>query len=99
MIKPEPGGRMKRWPLYAAITYVLVSVIGLTVVPEAPKVTDSGIKIVQYYRDHANAVRVFTWLWAISLIPLTLVLAQLRTRLVRAARDVMLFGAIGLIST
>jgi hypothetical protein len=99
MIKPNRGWQMRRWPLYAAIAYVLVLVIALTVIPEAPKVTDSGVKIVQYYRDHGESVRFLTWLSTLALIPLALLLAQLRSRLVGLGREVMLLGLIGVFST
>jgi hypothetical protein len=90
---------MKRWPLYAAIAYVLVSAIALTVIPEAPKVSDSGAKIVAYYRDHANGVRTLTWLFTVAFIPFALLLAAVRSRLEGISRDVLLFGAVGVVAT
>ena len=55
---------MKRWPLFAAIAYVVLLFAGLVVVPAAPEVTASGARLVRYYRDHGDGVRVVTWPWS-----------------------------------
>lgn len=88
---------MKRWPLFAAIGYVVLLFAGLVVVPAAPEVTASGARIVGYYQDHADGVRIAMWLSAWSMVPLALLVAHLRSRLVGMSRDVMLLGAAGLI--
>src|SRR6516165_3010843 len=90
---------MKRWPLYAAIAYVVLLFIGLVIVPAAPEVSDSGAKVVRYMQDHADAVRLFVWLGAWSTVPLVLLIAALRARLRGTARDVMLLGAVGVVVT
>ncbi len=95
----DPGGfGMRRWPLFAAIAYVVLLFIGLLVVPAAPEVTASGAKLVRFYRDHDTGLRVVTWLGTLSMIPIVLLLAHLRTRLTGAGRDVMLLGAAGLVT-
>jgi hypothetical protein len=48
---------MKRWPLFAAIVYVVLLFAGLFVVPAAPEVTASGARLVRYFRDHGDGVR------------------------------------------
>jgi hypothetical protein len=88
---------MKRWPLFAAIGYVVLLFAGLVVVPAAPEVTASGARIVRYYQDHADGVRIAMWLSTWSLVPLALLVAHLWSRLVGMSRDVMLLGAAGLI--
>ena len=87
-----------RWPLGAAIAYVVILAVGLFAVPAAPGVGASGARLVRFYQAHGDGVRFATWLSAVSLIPLALLLAHLRSRLHGTARDVMLFGAVGLLS-
>ena len=88
---------MTRWPLFAAIAYVILLFAGLLVVPAAPEVTASGARLVRYFHDHAGGVRVVTWLGAWSMVPLVLLVAHLRSRLAGMGRDVMLLGAAGLV--
>ena len=95
----DTGSRGQRWPLVAAVSYVVILVIGLFVAPASPGVGASGARLVLFYQAHAGGVRFITWLSAVSLIPLALLLAHLRSRLHGAARDVNLFGAVGLISS
>ncbi len=85
----------RRWPLYAAIAYVVVVLVGLFAVPAAPEVTASGARVVRYYQDHGDGVRIATWLATISAIPFVLLVAWLRSRLSGIGRDVLLFGAVG----
>jgi hypothetical protein len=88
---------MKRWPLFAAIAYVVLLFAGLLLVPAAPEVTASGTRVVRYYQDHGDGVRVAMWLSAWSVVPIALLVAHLRSRLVGISRDVMLIGAVGLV--
>jgi type IV secretory pathway VirB2 component (pilin) len=88
---------MKRWPLFAAIAYVVLLFAGLFVVPAVPDVTASGARLVRYYQDHGDAVRVVTWLSTVSMVPIVVLLSHLRSRLTGIGRDVMLFGAVGLV--
>jgi hypothetical protein len=90
---------MKRWPLVAALGYVVLVSAGLILLPAAPDVTESGARIVRYYHDHDDGVRVATWLSAWSMVPLVLLVAHLRSRLAGVSRDVMLLGAAGLVVT
>ena len=88
---------MKRWPLFAAIAYVVLLFAGLFVLPAAPEVNASGARLVRYYHDHGDAIRVVTWLSTVSMVPIVLLLSHLRSRLTGMGRDVMLFGAVGLV--
>ena len=90
---------MRRWPLFAAIAYVAVLFAGLFVIPAAPEVSASGVRLVRYFQDHANGVRTVTWLSAWSMVPLVLLVASLRSRLAGIGRDVMLLGAAGLVTS
>jgi hypothetical protein len=90
---------MKRWPLFAAIAYVVLLFAGLFVVPAAPEVSASGVRLVRYFQDHGNGVRTVTWLSAWSMVPLVLLVASLRSRLAGISRDVMLLGAAGLVTS
>jgi len=90
---------MKRWPLFAAIAYVVLLFAGLVVVPAAPEATASGARIVRYYQDHADGVRLAMWLGAWSTVPLVVLIAHLRSRLAGTSRDVMLLGAAGVVVT
>jgi hypothetical protein len=90
---------MKRWPLFVAVGYVVFLFAGLVLLPAAPEVTASGARIVRYYQDHGDAVRVANWLSAWSMVPLVLLVAHLRSRLAGTSRDVMLLGAAGLVVT
>ncbi len=90
---------MKRWPLYAAITYVVLLFVGLFILPTAPEVTASGAKLVHFYREHDTAIRVVAWCGTLSTLPIAVLLAHLRSRLSGTSRDVMLLGAAGLLST
>jgi hypothetical protein len=86
---------MKRWPLFFAIAYAVLVIAALVVVPTAPEATASGARLVRYYHDHGDGVRVAMWLGAWSMVPLVLLVAHLRSRLVGTGRDVMLLGAVG----
>lgn len=88
---------MKRWPLFAAIAYVLLAFSGLFAVPTPPEATASGGELVRYYQDHGDAIRVATWLGTLSMVPIVVLLSLLRSRLTGVGRDVMLFGAVGLV--
>ena len=88
---------MRRWPLLAAIAYVVPLFAGLFVLPAAPEVNVSGARLVRYYSDHGNGIRVVTWLSTVSMVPIVLLLSHLRSRLMGMSRDVMLFGAVGLV--
>jgi hypothetical protein len=90
---------MRRWPLYAAIVYAVLLFVGLFIVPTAPEATDSGVKIVEYYRDHADGVRLIMWLSAWSAVPIVLLIAVWRSRLSGIARDVTLLGGASLVIT
>ena len=88
---------MKRWPLYAAIAYVVLICAGLFALPAPPEVSASGARLVRYLQDHGSGVRLSTWLATWATVPLVLLVAHLRSRLVGIGRDVMLLGAVGLI--
>ncbi len=90
---------MKRWPLLVAITYVVLLFAGPAIVPAAPEADASGVEVVRYFSQHANGIRLAMWLAAWSIVPLALLVACLRSRLVGMGRDVMLLGAAGLIVT
>jgi len=90
---------MRRWPLFAALAYVVLLFAGLVTLPTAPEATASGERIVRYYQDHAAGVRLAMWLSAWSTVPLVLLVARLRSRLVGSSRDVTLLGAAGLAIT
>ncbi len=90
---------MRRWPLAAAISYAIIVGVGLFVVPAAPEVTAPGTTLVAYYTRHAQGVRLVAWLGAISLVPLALLIAHLRSRIEGIGRDVMMLGAVGLVTS
>lgn len=90
---------MKRWPLFAAIAYVVLLFGATAVVPAAPEVTASGPRVARYFADNAGAMRTAMWLATWSTVPLVLLIAALRARLAGIARDVMLLGAAGLVTT
>jgi hypothetical protein len=87
----------KRWPLVAALAYVVPLVIGLFVMPVAPGVTASGRELVAFYRAHGDEVRLGVWVATLTVIPLALLLAHIRMRLVGLAREVMGIGSVSLI--
>ena len=89
---------MMRWPLLAAVAYAAAVFAGLFVAPAAPAVTASGATLVDYYQHHANGVRIIAWLGAVSLIPLALLIAHLRSQLTGISRDITFLGGIGVLS-
>src|SRR5215510_9182741 len=90
---------MRRSPLYAPILYAVLLFIGFAIVPAAPGTTDSGVKLVEYYRLHADGVRLLSWFSAWSAIPLVLLIAAWRSRLSGIGRDVTLLGGASLLIT
>jgi type IV secretory pathway VirB2 component (pilin) len=88
---------MRRWPLLAAIAYVVLLFAGLFALPAAPEVNASGARLVRFYRDHGDGIRVVTWLSTVSMVPIVLLVSHVRSRLTGMGRDVMLFGAVGLV--
>src|SRR5262252_5600641 len=89
---------MRRWPLYAAIAYVILLFVALSAAPTPPGVSASGAKLVRYYQDHGSALRWSGWIITWSFIPFVLLLAALRARLRSYGRDIILFGAVGVIA-
>jgi hypothetical protein len=89
---------VKRWPVLAAAAYVVAVSTGLFLVPSAPRVTASGSTLVAYYQHHGDGVRAATWLGAVSLAPLALLVAHLRSFTTGIGRDVTMLGAVGLLS-
>jgi hypothetical protein len=69
------GSQMKRWPLFAAIAYVVLLFAGLVAVPAAPDVSESGARLVRYYQDHGDGVRFAVWCGAWSTVPIVLLIA------------------------
>ena len=90
---------MRRWPLVVALAYVGVVVIGLFAVPAVPDVTASGRALVGHLQRHADGIRLLTWLGAVSLIPLALLVARLRQLIEGIGRDALLLGAVGLVAS
>lgn len=90
---------MRRWPLFSALAYVALVTLGLFAVPAAPGVGASGAAIARHAAQHAGGVRLTAWLGAMSIVPLVLLVARLRQLVVGAARDVLLLGTVGLISS
>jgi type IV secretory pathway VirB2 component (pilin) len=88
---------MKRWPLFAAAAYVVLLFAGAVLVPAVPDVNASGAKLVSYYQEHGNGVRVATWLSTLAMIPIVLLIAHLRSRVPGSRRDVLLLGSAGLV--
>src|SRR5262249_45190013 len=88
---------MKRWPLLAALAYVVMLVVAASFVPAAPEASASGAKVVRYFQDHGTALRASLWLSTWAVVPLALLIAALRARLTGIARDVMLIGAAGVV--
>jgi len=91
---------MKRWwPLLAAIVYVVATFASVIAVPKAPGVNATGEALVQYYRDHAEAVRTATWLLTWSLVPFVILMAHVRSFLSGLSRDVMLISVAIFVAT
>jgi len=91
---------MRRWwPLLAAIVYVVATFASVTGVPKAPDVNASGEALVQYYLDHAGAVRTATWLLTWSLVPFVILMAHVRSFLSGLSRDVMLISVAMFVTT
>jgi type IV secretory pathway VirB2 component (pilin) len=88
---------MKRWPLFAAIGYVALLFGGAVALPAMPDVNDSGAKLVLYFQDHGDGIRVATWLNTLATIPIVLLIAHLRSRVSGIRRDVLLLGGAGLV--
>jgi hypothetical protein len=86
--------RTLRWPLWAAVIFALLYLAAAFVVPAPPAVTATGDQVVRYYHQHQDAVRLSTWLLAVSGIPFFLFVCWLRTRLRGIAADLALIGGL-----
>ncbi len=85
-----------RWPMLAAVTYALIGVVGLFLLPEAPGVDATGRELVTYISDNSGSIRVVTWLATLALLALVPLVAAIRERLVGLGRDITLVGATSL---
>jgi len=90
-----------RWcALIASAAYVVIVAVGLFAVPAAPGVDASGSRLVSFYAAHASGVRLVTWLGALSLVPLALLVANLRARVTHGvSRDITMLGGAGVLSS
>ncbi len=87
------SGLWRRWPLLAAVAFVLLLAVGHVVVgARPPDVNASGDQVVAYFRDDGAAIRASAWLTIIALLPFGVLVAWFRRQVRGAARDVLLLG-------
>src|SRR5690242_18346053 len=90
---------MKRWPVFAAIAYVVLIFAATLVVPAVPDSNASGTDVARYFGVHGDGVKTAMWLITWSMVPLVLLIAALRARLSGIGRDVMLLGGAAVVTT
>ena len=83
----------RRWPLLAAVAFVLLLVVRALIVGAPPDVNATGAQVVAYYRDHAAAIRVSVWLATLAVLPFVALVAWLLRQVRGIGRDVLLLGA------
>jgi len=74
----------ERYGLAAGIAFVVLVVVAALIGGTPPKPTDSGAKIVSYFRDNQNALKVGAYLNGLAAVAFLWFLGSLWTRLRRA---------------
>ena len=92
-----PAVLRRRWPLFAALAFTLLFVLGQLVVPTPPQVRASGAKVVAYYQDHRQAIRLSVWLTALAGLAFVPLMAWLRQHTRGLGRDVFLLAAAAIV--
>lgn len=82
--------------LIATGAYLLFAVAGLSAVGTFPAATQSEDQLVAWFREKAEAVRLFVWAWTVAIPPLAIMVASLRRLL--PAHCIAMFFLIGAIS-
>lgn len=67
-----------RTPLYAAIAFVVLFAVASALVPDPPRVEDSGASAVSWLRDHQDDVPIAVQLFSLAVIPFFVVVAAVR---------------------
>jgi hypothetical protein len=74
----------ERWGALGGVAFVVLVVIAAVIGGSPPKPTDSALKIVKYFRDNQDALKIGSYLNGIGLIVFLWFLATLYGRLRRA---------------
>src|SRR5438128_2705389 len=76
-----------KWERYAAlggVLFVVLALVGTFIAGEPPAADDSAKKVVEFFRDHDNAIRAAQYLSVASFVPLLFWLGSLWSRMRRA---------------
>jgi hypothetical protein len=76
--------KWERWGALAGVVFVVLVVVAAFIAGSAPKPTDSAAKIVKYFKDNQDSLRVGSYLGGLSLVPFLWFLGTLFGRLRRA---------------
>ena len=86
-------GLWRRWPLLAAVAFVVLLAVGHVVVgARPPDANASGDQVAAYFRDDGAAIRASAWLTILALLPFGVLVAWFRRQVRGTARDVLLLG-------
>lgn len=87
-----------RVPLVAAVTFAVLSVLAVVVVPLGPGIGAAGSDVVDHVGAHAGMIRLQALLTALALVALAVIAGHARTRLEGAAGHIFTVGAAVLIA-
>jgi hypothetical protein len=76
--------KWEQWGALAGIVFVVLTVVASLIGGSPPKPSDSAAKIVKYFKDNQDALKIGSYLSGVSLIPFLWFLGTLFGRLRRA---------------
>jgi hypothetical protein len=80
----DESARWERYGAFGGIVFVVLVIVTIVISGSPPKETDSAAKILKYYRDNADGIKVASFVGTLATLPILLWAGSLWARLRRA---------------